>query len=68
MEGHSIYQVDGFVNSGSDLYDYAPGVLLIREAGGVAVNFEGDDWSIKDTTLVAGNERLVEQILIHLKR
>jgi myo-inositol-1(or 4)-monophosphatase len=54
---------DGMINHGSALYDYAPGVLLVREAGGVVTNFEGKDWTIEDRNLVASNLQLKEQIL-----
>lgn len=60
-------KLDAFVNSGSGLYDYAPGVLLVREAGGVAVNFDGNDWTLEDKTLVATNQKLVSPILKFLK-
>lgn len=56
-------KIDLLIDYGSDLYDYAPGVLLVRESGGVAVTAEGKDWSYKDSTLIAGNRNLVEQIL-----
>ncbi|MDP2917880.1 MAG: inositol monophosphatase family protein, partial [bacterium] len=60
-------KLDALINSGSDLYDFAPGVLLVREAGGVVVNFDGNDWSFKDKTILATNQKLVSQILIGLK-
>lgn len=56
-------KIDVLINSGSDLYDYAPGVILVREAGGVVVNFEGRPWSYEDKTLIAGNKELVQEVL-----
>jgi len=55
------------INDGSKLFDYAPGVLLIREAGGVAKNMEGEEWTIKDDNLVAGNKQLMPQVLEIIK-
>jgi len=56
-------KLDALINSGSDLYNFAPGVLLVREAGGVAVNFDGKDWKSNDKTLLATNKNLVEEVL-----
>lgn len=55
--------LDLFIESGASTWDYAPGALLIREAGGMVLNFEGKDWTIDDKTLVASNETLVKQVL-----
>jgi myo-inositol-1(or 4)-monophosphatase len=60
-------KIDIYVNSGSDLYDYAPGVLLIREAGGEVLNHDGDQWTYQDKTVVAGNKALVEEVVKILK-
>lgn len=55
--------IDVFFSKGSSIWDYAPGSLIIREAGGVVVTFEKKDWTIDDKTLIASNESLVEQVL-----
>lgn len=55
-------KLDALINSGSDLYDYAPGILLVRQAGGVALTFEGKEWTCEDKSLIAGNNVLVSQI------
>lgn len=58
--------IDLFINKGSKLYDYAPGVLLVREAGGVAWNLSGEDWSIDDREIIAGNKEIVTEALTKL--
>ncbi len=55
-------KIDAVLNSGSQLYDYAPGVLLIREAGGRVVNKEGDNWKFDDSFLLASNKYLVSEL------
>ena len=55
--------LDLFISNGADLYDYLPGVLLVRETGCEAVSFKGSTWQIEDSTLVAGKKTLVDQIL-----
>ena len=55
--------LDLFIDFGGSVWDFAPGVLLIREAGGKVVNLEGEDWTIDDEHLLASNNLLVEQVL-----
>lgn len=58
---------DGYIGLHSELYDYAPGVLLVREAGGVVKNFDGQEMTIKDAMLVAGNPALVTELVPQLR-
>jgi len=55
------------INKGSEIYDYAPGVLLVREAGGLVKNFHGNDWTINDNNLIASNRQLMPQVLEIMK-
>lgn len=55
--------IDIFFSKGASIWDYAPGVLIVRESGGVVLNFEGKDWTIDDETLVASNETLAKKVL-----
>jgi len=59
-------RLDALINSGSQLYDYVPGVLLVREAGGIAANFTGARWTCADRTLAAANKSLLAPILSEL--
>lgn len=54
---------DAHVNFGSQLYDYAPASLLIKESGGVVLNKSGNEWSVTDDFLIAGNSKLTTEIL-----
>lgn len=56
-------KLDALINYGSKLYDYAPGILLIKEAGGVTINFNGNPWSSKDKTLIVTNKLLAPKIV-----
>lgn len=51
------------INVGSKVYDYAPGVLILREAGGIATNIKGKNWMINDTSLIACSKELHSKIL-----
>lgn len=53
---------EGFLNS----WDIAAGILILRNAGGVVVNFRGQD-DFKSGNVVATNPALIEQILTGVK-
>ena len=59
--------IDININKGSQLYDYAPGVLLVRESGGVVLNEQGKNWEIKDNFIVASNSKLAIEVLKIIK-
>lgn len=56
-------KIDIYMNKGSQLYDYAPGSLLIEESGGKFTNFTGKSWNIYDDSILASNPKLHNQIL-----
>lgn len=59
--------IDAHLNKGSRYYDYAAGVLIVREAGGVVWNYFAKDWSIYDNTLVAGNKLIANELLLLMR-
>ena len=44
-------------------WDIAAGILLIREAGGIVTDLEGDPCPIAHTSVVAGNPAMHEWLL-----
>lgn len=44
-------------------WDILPGVLLVREAGGVVTDLEGKRWTLKSQGIVATNGRIHKQLL-----
>jgi len=54
---------DAYINSGSQVYDYLPGSLIASEAGAAVLNFEGEQWSLKDSNLLIANKKLADDIL-----
>ena len=54
---------DVYINSGSQIYGYLAGSLLVSEAGGVVKNFRGLDWSLKDKDFLASNQKLTDDII-----
>ena len=39
------------------LHDIVPGVILVREAGGVAIDFNGNDWNMKSKGIIVASTR-----------
>lgn len=55
--------LDAHINFGSQPYDFAPASLILTESGGIAVNREGEDWTMEDNFIITGNKNLVSDIL-----
>lgn len=55
--------VDGFICHGFAPWDAAAGILLVREAGGLVVDFDGGDDMLAKQTLLAGNPKVVRSLL-----
>lgn len=56
-------RVDGFISTGVKPWDVLAGVLLIRAAGGKVTNFEGEDWTIGDSEMIASNGLIHDKML-----
>lgn len=56
-------KIDIYLNYGSKLYDYAPGVLLVKEAGGQVLTMAGKKWGIHDKDIILSNKNLSSQAL-----
>ena len=46
---------DGFFEFGLKPWDMAAGILLVREAGGLCLDFDGNETFMESGNLVAGN-------------
>lgn len=58
---------DGFWEKGLKAWDSAAGVVLVREAGGVVLNYRGVPYSPYDPDLIAGNSEIAQAILQRVK-
>jgi myo-inositol-1(or 4)-monophosphatase len=56
-------QVDLYIGNSSSIFGAVAGVALVRNAGGVALNFEGKNWKLGDIGIICGNRVLVEKAL-----
>lgn len=60
-------RVDGYFEIGLQPWDCAAGDLLVREAGGVVTDFIGGHNYLQSGNLVAGNSRIVKNMLANMK-
>lgn len=56
-------RVDGFLETGLKLWDFAGGELLVREAGGLITDFIGGHNHLLSGNVIAGNPRVIKAIL-----
>lgn len=58
---------DGLIKVGASYWDFAPGCLIIEEAGGKVTDFNGKRWDSKTQNLLASNKIQHEELLKVLK-
>lgn len=54
---------EGFISLGLKPYDYAAGVLIVKEAGGKITDFSGNDWEFENGHFVATNGVIHDDVL-----
>ncbi|MDH3759965.1 MAG: inositol monophosphatase [Gammaproteobacteria bacterium] len=61
-------RLDGFWESGLNAWDIAAGALIVREAGGIATDYQGDEKFLENGQVVAGNPRIIADMLRTISR
>lgn len=61
-------KLDGFASSWTNPWDLSAGVLLVREAGGVATNILGQEWQPSYWGVIAGSKTVHAQMIETLKK
>jgi myo-inositol-1(or 4)-monophosphatase len=56
-------RLDGYWESGLNAWDIAAGALIVREAGGLVTDFSGEANSLDNGEVVAGNPRIIGDML-----
>jgi len=59
---------EAYFTTNIEPWDVAPGVLLVREAGGQVTDFEGNPWRLERSDLLFSNGRVHSTMLDLLKR
>ena len=58
---------DGFWQRNLNYWDYAAGIVLVKEAGGFVTDFEGNNKYIENETILATNSKINEEMAKVLK-
>ena len=58
---------DGFWQRNLNYWDYAAGIILVREAGGFVTDFQGNNRYIENETILAANSKINEEMIKVLK-
>jgi myo-inositol-1(or 4)-monophosphatase len=56
-------RLDGFWESGLHAWDMAAGALIVREAGGLVTDYDGNEHFLKNGQVVAGNPKIIADML-----
>jgi myo-inositol-1(or 4)-monophosphatase len=59
---------DGFWEKNLKPWDTAAGILLVKEAGGRVLNYEGNDYDVTDKGLIATNAKLLQPIFERMRK
>jgi myo-inositol-1(or 4)-monophosphatase len=61
-------KLDWYASSGGKLWDYAPVILMLQEAGCKATNLQGTAWQLTDRSIIAANPVLHKKLNKALNR
>ena len=59
---------DALMVSGPMIWDIAPGIILVKEAGGKVTDFQGQPWELTSHEIVASNKLLLPKLIKYLKK
>lgn len=60
--------VDGFYEYSLKAWDVSAGILLVKEAGGIVINFDGNNHLGNDGNIIAANPKIVNQLQKIIKK
>ena len=61
-------RVDGYWEAGLKPWDMAAGSLLVREAGGLVADFDGNQDFLENGCIVAANQRMFNELMTTVKK
>ncbi len=56
---------DSFLSFGDELWDYAAGIIIVQEAGGMVTDWKGNNWNNTNSYIYASNRNVHEELLQH---
>ena len=60
-------KTDAFYQRNLKLWDMCSGVLIVKEAGGLVTQPNGNEWTIESTDILASNSFIHEQVQVNFK-
>jgi myo-inositol-1(or 4)-monophosphatase len=54
--------VGASLNFGNHAWDNAAGALMVRQAGGVLRDLEGDEWGLRSRSILVGRQGVVDEL------
>ncbi len=61
-------RLDGYWESGLNSWDLAAGTLIVREAGGLVTDYNGDGNFLENGQIIAGNPRIMADMLRQIQK
>ncbi|MEE8365309.1 MAG: inositol monophosphatase family protein [Gammaproteobacteria bacterium] len=61
-------RLDGFWEDGLKAWDIAAGALIIREAGGIVTDYNGDEHYLELGQVIAGNPKILSEMLRKIRQ
>jgi myo-inositol-1(or 4)-monophosphatase len=61
-------RLDGYWESGLNSWDVAAGALIVREAGGLVTDYNGDGKFLENGEIVAGNPKIISDMLRRIQQ
>ena len=61
-------RLDGFWESGLNIWDIAAGVLIVREAGGITIDYEGNENYLESGKVISGNPKIIGEMLRKIQK
>lgn len=61
-------RLEGYIHFDVHLWDVAAGVLIVKEAGGRATDFSGQEFNLKSKTLLVSNGKVHQKILVIISK
>ena len=55
--------VDGFICSGDELWDFAAGIVIAREAGCIFTDWQGNPWDGKSNHLLISRKEIHKELV-----
>jgi len=60
-------RMEGFINNANEIYDFAAGKLIVKEAGGIITNFKGEqEINERNNVFLAANNVNINQELLEI--